>query len=73
MDEFEENKAKNLYSAELVLRVETAVDEVVNMIERRVYPFDDSLIYFQPDPGAVQTLTALPDSATLWHFAKGRG
>jgi protein associated with RNAse G/E len=66
-DEFEANIAKNLYSPELISLVETAVTEVLELIEKRTYPFDDSLIHWKPEPDAIRTLQALPDAATLWH------
>jgi protein associated with RNAse G/E len=68
MDEFEENKAKNVYATEMITRVEVALDEVLGLIEQKIYPFDDSLINWKPDPISVQALVNLPDSAALWHM-----
>ena len=66
-DEYEERKVLYNYPAEIMELAETALTEVLQQVEKRAYPFDDSLVGWRPDPEMIK-LAELPDSAAAWHL-----
>ncbi len=67
-DEYEERKVKYNYPPEIMARSEASLQKVLGLIERRVFPFDDSLLDWRPTPEMLE-LANLPDSATEWHLS----
>lgn len=47
-DEYEESKIKYNYTQEMMAQIEQSTIEVVQMMERRAFPFDGSLINWRP-------------------------
>ncbi|MEI6043224.1 MAG: DUF402 domain-containing protein [Chloroflexota bacterium] len=48
-DEYEESKIRYNYPEELIGQIEEATAEVVQMMERRIFPFDGSLVSWRPN------------------------
>ena len=67
-DEFDEHKVVNAYPQEIIDRAEAALVEVQQLIARKEFPFDDSLLSWRPDP-AMLSLAELPDSGATWHHS----
>jgi protein associated with RNAse G/E len=68
-EEYEERKVEYNYPPELMERAEAAVLTVLEQIEARVFPFDDSLLNWRPTPEML-AMVELPDQAALWHQAE---
>jgi protein associated with RNAse G/E len=47
-DEYEDSKIRYNYPRELIAQIERATAEVVDLMERRTFPFDGSLIDWRP-------------------------
>lgn len=65
-DEFDEHKVVNNYPQEIIDRAEAGLLAAQAHIDRREFPFDDSLLNWRPDP-EMMSLVELPDNGATWH------
>ena len=65
-DEFEEHQVANNFPQEIIDRAEAGLRAARAHITRGEFPFDGSLVYWQPDPDML-SLAELPDNGATWH------